>query len=92
VSQPTSLSEAEREEGLVLRPLFDASGLVTCVATDAANGDVLSQASLALPLLVLYEGSIVAVSIVEKTAAKSAANSAPPPPDGTPPPAENPAE
>ena len=55
--------------------------------------DVLSQASLALPLLVLYEGSIVAVSIVEKTAAKSAAaKSAQPPPDGTPPPAENPAE
>ena len=31
--------------------------------------DVLSQASLALPLLALYEGAIVAVRIVEKKAA-----------------------
>ena len=31
--------------------------------------DVLSQASLALPLLALYEGSIIAVRIVEKRAA-----------------------
>ena len=31
--------------------------------------DVLSQSSLALPLLALYEGSIIAVSIVEKKAA-----------------------
>src|SRR5215468_10285838 len=31
--------------------------------------DVLSQASLALPLLALYEGSIIAVQIVEKKAA-----------------------
>jgi phosphoribosyl-AMP cyclohydrolase len=46
VSQPTSSSEAEREEGLVLRPRFDASGLVTCVATDAANGDVLMVAHM----------------------------------------------
>src|ERR1700749_3319764 len=33
--------------------------------------DVLSQASLAMPLLLLYEGSIIAVSIVEKKAAAS---------------------
>ena len=33
--------------------------------------DVLSQSSLALPLLALYEGSIIAVSIVEKRAAAS---------------------
>ena len=33
--------------------------------------DVLSQASLALPLLLLYEGSIIAVAIVEKKAAAS---------------------
>ena len=40
--------------------------------------DVLSQASLALPLLVLYEGSIFAVAMVEKkaTAAKAAAAAA----------------
>jgi sec-independent protein translocase protein TatC len=33
--------------------------------------DVLSQCSLAIPLLLLYEGSIIAVSIVEKKAAAS---------------------
>ena len=27
------------EEGRALAPKFDADGLVTCVATDAANGD-----------------------------------------------------
>jgi phosphoribosyl-AMP cyclohydrolase len=32
------------EEGLTLQPKFDASGLVTCVATDAATGDVLMVA------------------------------------------------
>ena len=46
MSQPTSSSEAEREEGLVLQPRFDASGLVTCVATDAGNGDVLMVAHM----------------------------------------------
>ena len=29
------------EEGRALAPKFDADGLITCVATDAANGDVL---------------------------------------------------
>jgi sec-independent protein translocase protein TatC len=33
--------------------------------------DVLSQCSLAIPLLLLYEGSIIAVGIVEKKAAAS---------------------
>ena len=33
--------------------------------------DVLSQASLAIPLLVLYEGAIFAVRMVEKKAAAS---------------------
>ena len=37
--------------------------------------DVLSQASLAMPLLVLYEGSIIAVAIVEKKAAAAQAAS-----------------
>jgi sec-independent protein translocase protein TatC len=54
--------------------------------------DVLSQSSLALPLLALYEGSIIAVRIVEKNAAKAKAaaaaaappSAAPPPPDPTP--------
>ncbi len=48
--------------------------------------DVLSQMSLALPLLLLYEGSILAVAIVEKKAAKAAGTAA------ASPPAENPAE
>jgi sec-independent protein translocase protein TatC len=47
--------------------------------------DVLSQASLALPLLALYEGSIIAVRIVEKKAAASRASTGAPP-------AANPAE
>jgi sec-independent protein translocase protein TatC len=38
--------------------------------------DVLSQSSLAIPLLALYEGSIIAVSIVEKKAAAAQASSA----------------
>jgi phosphoribosyl-AMP cyclohydrolase len=36
----------DREEGLTLQPKFDASGLVTCVATDAATGDVLMVAHM----------------------------------------------
>jgi phosphoribosyl-AMP cyclohydrolase len=34
------------EEGLALRPKFDAAGLVTCVATDAASGEVLMVAHM----------------------------------------------
>lgn len=34
------------EEGLALSPKFDADGLVTCVATDAASGDVLMVAHM----------------------------------------------
>jgi sec-independent protein translocase protein TatC len=48
--------------------------------------DVLSQCSLAIPLLLLYEGSIIAVSMVEKKAAASRGSTT-----GTPP-AANPAE
>ena len=40
--------------------------------------DVISQMSLAIPLLVLYEGSIIAVGVVEKKAAKQAAGTTPP--------------
>ena len=36
--------------------------------------DVLSQSSLALPLLALYEGSIIAVRVVEKKAAAAKAS------------------
>jgi sec-independent protein translocase protein TatC len=50
--------------------------------------DVLSQSSLAIPLLALYEGSIIAVSIVEKKAAAAQGSSANP----ANPSATNPAE
>jgi len=55
--------------------------------------DVISQMSLAIPLLVLYEGSIWSVRVVEgkakrEAAAKAAAASAPPPDDATAKPAE----
>ena len=42
----TSATTHEREEGLSFQPKFDASGLVTCVATDAATGDVLMVAHM----------------------------------------------
>jgi sec-independent protein translocase protein TatC len=52
--------------------------------------DVLSQASLAIPLLALYEGSIIAVRMVEKNATtRTAASTAPP---ASPPPNPTPAE
>ncbi|GAA3853261.1 twin-arginine translocase subunit TatC [[Pseudomonas] carboxydohydrogena] len=54
--------------------------------------DVISQASLALPLLILYEGSIIAVSIVEKNAAKRKAAQTPPETPSETPPALPPAE
>ena len=41
MSNPTSSHDHDVEESLTLRPRFDAAGLVTCVATDAAAGDVL---------------------------------------------------
>jgi phosphoribosyl-AMP cyclohydrolase len=42
----TSAHSHDREEGLAFQPKFDASGLVTCVATDAATGDVLMVAHM----------------------------------------------
>jgi phosphoribosyl-AMP cyclohydrolase len=42
----TSQDISDREEGLAFQPKFDASGLVTCVATDAASGDVLMVAHM----------------------------------------------
>jgi phosphoribosyl-AMP cyclohydrolase len=36
----------DREQGLKFQPKFDASGLVTCVATDAASGEVLMVAHM----------------------------------------------
>jgi phosphoribosyl-AMP cyclohydrolase len=42
----TSAEFDDIEEGLTLQPKFDAAGLVTCVATDAASGDVLMVAHM----------------------------------------------
>jgi phosphoribosyl-AMP cyclohydrolase len=42
----TPKHDHDREEGLAFQPKFDASGLVTCVATDAATGDVLMVAHM----------------------------------------------
>ena len=39
-------STEEVEEGTSFAPKFDADGLVTCVATDAASGDVLMVAHM----------------------------------------------
>ena len=39
-------ADTEREEGLICQPKFDASGLLTCVATDAATGEVLMVAHM----------------------------------------------
>ncbi|MGB3446696.1 MAG: twin-arginine translocase subunit TatC [Xanthobacteraceae bacterium] len=51
--------------------------------------DVISQMSLAIPLLLLYEGSIIAVKVVEKKAAKQKAGTST---DATPPAESTPAE
>lgn len=42
----TTPTTDDREEGLAFQPKFDASGLVTCVATDASTGDVLMVAHM----------------------------------------------
>jgi phosphoribosyl-AMP cyclohydrolase len=43
---PRPGSADEVEEGRTLAPKFDASGLVTCVATDAGSGEVLMVAHM----------------------------------------------
>lgn len=43
---PVSSDRNDVEEGLALRPKFDANGLVTCVATDAVTSDVLMVAHM----------------------------------------------
>ena len=43
---PQAAGQEEREEGLTLSPRFGADGLVTCVATDADNGEVLMVAHM----------------------------------------------
>ena len=42
----TSADNHDLEEGLAFQPKFDASGLVTCVATDVATGEVLMVAHM----------------------------------------------
>ncbi|HEV7602751.1 MAG TPA: phosphoribosyl-AMP cyclohydrolase [Bradyrhizobium sp.] len=42
----TSSEISDREQGLKFRPKFDASGLVTCVATDAVTCEVLMVAHM----------------------------------------------
>ena len=42
----TSADSKDIEEGLTFQPKFDASGLVTCVATDAGSGEVLMVAHM----------------------------------------------
>ena len=42
----SSSADIDREEGLAFQPRFDASGLVTCVATDAATGELLMVAHM----------------------------------------------
>ncbi len=42
----TSAAINDIEEGLEFQPKFDASGLVTCVATDAGSGEVLMVAHM----------------------------------------------
>jgi phosphoribosyl-AMP cyclohydrolase len=44
VSTPSGINDIE--EGLAFRPKFDAAGLVTCVATDAATSQVLMVAHM----------------------------------------------
>ena len=41
-----SIHNHDAEDGLDLQPKFDASGLLTCVATDAATGEVLMVAHM----------------------------------------------
>ena len=42
----TPKSSDDLEEGVVLRPRFDAAGLITCVTSDAATGEVLMVAHM----------------------------------------------
>jgi len=49
VSTSTAINDVaidDVEEGLTFKPKFDASGLVTCVATDAGTGEVLMVAHM----------------------------------------------
>src|SRR6202012_5758028 len=65
------------------RPYFIVVAFI--IAAVLTPPDVLSQASLAIPLLALYEGSIIAVRMVEKRAAAASATTTPPPAAPPPP-------
>lgn len=43
---PPQATINDLEEGLALRPKFDAAGLLTCVTTDAGSGEVLMVAHM----------------------------------------------
>ncbi len=43
---PVPSSKAELEEGSALSPRFGADGLVTCITTDAATGEILMVAHM----------------------------------------------
>jgi phosphoribosyl-AMP cyclohydrolase len=43
---PSAASKAELEEGTTLSPRFGADGLITCIATDAATGEILMVAHM----------------------------------------------
>ena len=43
---PTAADKTALEESMVLAPRFDANGLVTCVTTDAATGELLMVAHM----------------------------------------------
>jgi len=46
VTTTNAKSSDDVEEGVVLRPRFDAAGLITCVTSDAATGEVLMVAHM----------------------------------------------
>ena len=49
---PSAGSKAELEEGTVLSPRFGADGLITCITTDAATGEILMVAHMNAEALV----------------------------------------
>ena len=46
MNPPTEANKSEREEGTTFAPRFDASGLLTAVVTDAADGALLMVAHM----------------------------------------------
>ena len=73
--------DAAREAALFHRGAFVIAAVLT-------PPDVLSQMSLAIPLMVLYEGSIWSVKLVEEKKPRRRLRLKPPPPSLRPMPAE----